>query len=667
MASPLNAVLCALIGIAFWTVLGYAIARHLLPRVLAIGAAPVIGWAVFSATTLPILTLLGFSARAVVSLAALCLAIAGIWLLRRPPRTASKPELSVKPWWFAAAGVVALAPALALLPKFSERGVHLAAPIFDHAKIAIIDAMTRQGLPPVNPVFGTAGAAGRLAYYYLWHFSAAELALPLRIGGWEADIGLTWFTAFASLLLMMALAVWLSKRGGAAILVVALAASASLREVLSIVFGNYELAPFLQSPTGLAGWLFQAAWVPQHLMSASCVIAAMLLLVHYAQRQNLGYVPTLALLVAAGFESSAFVGGVTFAIAAVVSAPLLFAAIETKRRLTAGLGLTASALIALCVAAPFIHDQFAMVAGREAGGAIGVHHFEVLGDMFPPTLRRILDAPAYWLILLPLEFPATFIAGALSLIVLLRRAAPGPERTAVQLFGVLAVTGLAISWLLVGTLGDNNDLGLRAILPAAVILIVAAAAGVVAAPPGRAARAAIAAAAFGGLILSLPDTAAMIYANWRGNAAADASVFAQAPELWSALRRYAPANARIANNPLYLQDLTPWPGNMSWALLADRNSCFAGREMAIPFAPLPPERREAINRQFIRVFAGQAAPADVGELATKYGCDVVVLVPQDGAWTQDPFAASAVYRLAESREGRWRIYAKSPPLAEGQK
>jgi hypothetical protein len=667
MASPLNAVLCALIGIAFWTVLGYAIARHLLPRVLAIGAAPVIGWAVFSATTLPILTLLGFSARAVVSLAALCLAIAGIWLLRRPPRTASKPELSVKPWWFAAAGVVALAPALALLPKFSERGVHLAAPIFDHAKIAIIDAMTRQGLPPVNPVFGTAGAAGRLAYYYLWHFSAAELALPLRIGGWEADIGLTWFTAFASLLLMMALAVWLSKRGGAAILVVALAASASLREVLSIVFGNYELAPFLQSPTGLAGWLFQAAWVPQHLMSASCVIAAMLLLVHYAQRQNLGYAPTLALLVAAGFESSAFVGGVTFAIAAVVSAPLLFAAIETKRRLTAGLGLTASALIALCVAAPFIHDQFAMVAGREAGGAIGVHHFEVLGDMFPPTLRRILDAPAYWLILLPLEFPATFIAGALSLIVLLRRAAPGPERTAVQLFGVLAVTGLAISWLLVSTLGDNNDLGLRAILPAAVILIVAAAAGVVAAPPGRAARAAIAAAAFGGLILSLPDTAAMIYANWRGNAAADASVFAQAPELWSALRRYAPANARIANNPLYLQDLTPWPGNMSWALLADRNSCFAGREMAIPFAPLPPERREAINRQFIRVFAGQAAPADVGELATKYGCDVVVLVPQDGAWTQDPFAASAVYRLAESREGRWRIYAKSPPLAEGQK
>ena len=53
-----------------------------------------------------------------------------------------------------------------------------------------------------------------------------------------------------------------------------------------------------------------------------------------------------------------------------------------------------------------------------------------------------------------------------------------------------------------------------------------------------------------------------------------------------------------------LQDLTPWPANMSWALLADRSSCFAGRELALAFAPLPPDRREAINAQFIRVFAG---------------------------------------------------------------
>jgi hypothetical protein len=661
MASPINAVLCALVGTAFWSALGYAIARHLLPRVLALGAAPVIGWAVFSAVSLPILTLIGFSPLAVFGLAALALLIAGIALRRRAVLAAPS---DLKAWTLAAATIaaatLALCPVLALLPKHSQDGVHLAAPIFDHAKIAIVDAMTRQGLPPVNPVFGEAGAggvAGRLAYYYLWHFSAAELALPLRVSGWEADIGLTWFTAFASLTLMMALAVWLSRRAGAAFLVVALAASASLRAVLSFFVGDYELEPFLQRPNGFAGWLFQSAWVPQHLMAASGAIVSMLLLAHYARRQQLAALVILALVVAGSFESSTFVGGVTFAIAAVASAPLLLSAIEPKRRAAAILGLALAAVLALGLAAPFIRDQFAFIAARGSGAAIGIDHFEVLGEMFPLTLRRILDLPAYWLILLPLEFPASFVAGAIALAAMLANRSANPEWKSARVLGVLAAAGLMISWLLVSRLADNNDLALRAILPAAMILIVFAAAGTLAVPR-RATRAAIAGFAFAGLALSLPDSAMMVYGNWRGIAAADAAVFAQAPDLWSAVRRNASADARIANNPLFLQDLTPWPANMSWALLADRSSCFAGRELAIPFVPLPAERRDAIDDSFVRVFAGRALPADVGELAAKYGCDVAVVVPQDGAWASDPFAASADYRLAESRDGRWRIYVR---------
>jgi hypothetical protein len=514
--------------------------------------------------------------------------------------------------------------------------------------------MTRQGVPPVNPVFGEFGAAGRLAYYYLWHFSAAELALPLHVSGWEADIGLTWFTAFASLTLMMGIAVWLSKRSGAAILVVVLAAGTSLRGMLGLLFGSYRLEPFLASPNGFAGWLFQSAWAPQHLMSASCVVAALLLVVHSAQRQSLARLVTLVLLVVAGFESSTYVGGVTFAIAVLAAAPVLFAGIEPSRRVRFASGLGAAAVLAVCLATPFIHDQFATVAARGGGSPIAVHHFEVLGDMFPAALRRVLDVPAYWLILLPLEFPAIYIAGAIALIVTLRALAPGPEKMAVAVFIALAGAGLVISWLLVGTLGDNNDLGLRAVLPAAMILIVGAAAGMMRVPR----RALIAATALGGLVLSLPGAAEMIHSNLAGTPAADGRIFAQTPELWAAVRRYAAPTARVANNPLYLQDLTPWPANMSWALLADRNSCFAGRELALALAPLPPNRREAINAQFVRVFAGQGSAGDVDDLAKKFGCDAVVVVPQDGAWTNDPFASNPDYRLAESREGRWRIYLK---------
>ena len=666
MASAINAGICALVAVAFYSTFGYAVARPLLPRVLALGTAPVLGWAVFSAASLPILSLLKFSPPAVIALAMLALAGARLYW-RLTPASSAGPI--VKPWLLAAAtfaaAILALAPALALLPKYSERGVQLAAPIFDHSKIAIIDAMTRQGLPPVNPVFGetdAAGTAARLVYYYLWHFSAAELALVLQpvlqMSGWDADIGLTWFTAFASLAVMMALAVWLSRRAGAALVVVALAASASLRGVISFFTANYELEPFLQRPSGFAGWLFQSAWVPQHLIAASAAIASMLLLVHYAQRPRLIYILILALVVAAGFESSAFVGGVTFAIAAVAASPFLFGAIEAKRRVGAILGLAAAGALALGIAAPFIADQLAFIAARGSVGAIGIEPFAVLGEMVPPTLRRILDLPAYWVILLPLEFPATFIAGVLAFWALLRLPESVPERTAIRVLAVFTAAGLMISWLLVSRLGENNDLALRAVLPAAMILIAIAAAGMLAAPQSGLRRA-IAAFAIAGLVLSLPDSVMMIYANWRGNPAGDEALFAQTPELWAAVRRHAPTGARVANNPLFLQDLTPWPSNMSWALLADRSSCFAGRELAIPFVPISPARREAINDQFIRVFAGAARPTDVGDLAGKYGCDVVVVVPQDGAWTNDPFASSADYRLAESRDDRWRIYVRA--------
>jgi len=266
----------------------------------------------------------------------------------------------------------------------------------------------------------------------------------------------------------------------------------------------------------------------------------------------------------------------------------------------------------------------------------------------------VLDVPAYWFILLPIEFPATFVAGLIALVVTQRTLAAGLEKTAVSIFIALAGAGLFVAWLLVSTLGDNNDLGLRAVLPAALVLIVGAAVGMMRVPY----RTLIAATALGGLVLSLPDTVAMVRSNVAGSPAADARTFAQAPELWAAVRRYAAPGMRVANNPLYLQDLTPWPANMSWALLADRSSCFAGREMALAFAPLPPDRREAINAQFIRVFAGQGSAGDVDAMATKFACDVVVLVPQDGAWNSDPFASSRDYRLAESRAGQWRIYVR---------
>jgi hypothetical protein len=652
MASPVNAALCALLAAVFWSLLGYAVCRRLMPRALAAGAAPVMGWAVHSAATLPLFALIGFSPAAVVAVAGLCM-IAAAASLRRATEHSTERAPAIPARAYAAAAVLALVPAVALLPKMSAAGVHLADPIFDHSKIAMIDAMARQGLPPVNPAFAAAGTPDGLPYYYLWHYSAAELALALRASGWEADIGLTWFTAFASLCLMMGLAVWVGQRSSAAGWAVALAGAASMRAVLGSIFGAYSLEPFLAPPTGFAGWLFQAAWAPQHVMAASCVVVALLLMASYAQRRRLAVLVALVLVVVAGFESSAYVGGIVFAIAALIATPVLLAGIEPARRIRFLAGLAVAAVLVLGLAAPFLRDQLGTVAAH-GGSPVIVRPFAVLGGLFPDGLRHILDLPAYWLILLPIEFPAVYVAGALALIVMLRSAAPAADKLVVATLACLAGAGLAASWLLASTLGDNNDLGLRAVLPALSVLTAAAAAGV----SLLSRRRLIAATAIGGLLLSLPDTAQMLRSNVLGTPAPDSDVFAQTPELWAEVRRYAPPNARVANNPLFLQDLTPWPANISWALLANRSSCFAGRELVLALAPVSPADREAVNAQFVRVFAGQGTAQDVNDMAKKYGCEAVVVVPQDGAWNNDPFAASSDYLLADNRDGRWRIYVR---------
>jgi hypothetical protein len=659
MASFVNAALCAVVATAFWSLLGYALGRHLLPRALTIGAAPALGWAVHSAAVLPFFGLIGFSPTAVIIVSGLCIAAAVASLALPAGKDDIVPTPTAPLWAYGAAALLALAPAAAIFPKFAPDAVYLASPIFDHSKIAIIDAMVRQGLPPVNPIFSEHGASGQLAYYYLWHFSAAELALPLGISGWEADIGLTWFTAFASLTLMMALAVWLGNDRRSAILVVVLATAASSRPALSWLSGAEDLMPFTAGSSGFAGWLFQSAWVPQHVIAASCVVTAMVLIAHYAERPSVLLLLTIALTVVAGFESSTYVGGVTFALAAMAAAPILLAKIERGRRLRFVGAMAVAIVVVACFAAPFVLDQLATVAARHDPTPVVVHPFEVLGDMFPDKLRRILDLPAYWLIELPVEFPATYLPGVMAFRVLLRGSASPRPRTAIAVLACLAFASLAASWLLQSTVGNNNDLALRAVLPAAMILIAVTAAGIVNSIVRSSRRILIGAIALTGLLLSLPNTIYLVRSDVAGTAVQDGKAFAQTPALWAAVRRFAPPTARVANNPLFLQDLTPWPVNMSWALLANRSSCFAGDELAIAFAPLPADRREAISEQFIRVFAGKGAADDVSDMANTYGCDVVVVVPQDGAWNNDPFAASSYYRLAENREGRWRIYTLS--------
>jgi hypothetical protein len=659
MASTFGALVCATTATLLWTFLGLPIARRLVPHSLALPLAPALGWAVHGAAALPIFFLVGFSKATLLALTGLAffVAIAALVLQGRAPEQ-NAPPIHIPLWALAAAALLACGPAAAVLPKLTGDGIALAAPIFDHAKVAMIDEMVRLGVPPGNPFFGETGESTRLAYYFLWHFSAAELAMLTGMSGWEADIGLTWFTAFASLALMMGFAAWLSGRVAAALWVLPLSLAGSLRPILALVFDGETLNSLIRPATGFGGWLFQSAWAPQHLASVSCVVIAVFLMSQMAQRRSPLLLVTFVLVVVAGFESSAWVGGVTFAVIAFVVGLLLLILAEPSQRLPFLASSAAAAALAVVLAAPLLRDQLAAMVSTGGFSPISIRPYGVLGALLPENARHWLDLPAYWLVQLGVEFPAVYPAG---LVVMAATVASGnldPERRPVaQALAVMALASLLVAWLLVSNLANNNDLGWRAALAGVVILIIFAAVGLSAwLTAGRRIAAALAIAA---LLVSLFEGGQLIQENFTGRVGSFSKVFATTPAMWEAVRKHSAPDDRVGNNPLFLQDATPWPVNLSWALLSNRRSCFAGRELALVYAGLSRTRMEEIDAQFIRVFKGGGSADDIRDLAVQFGCRVVVVTAQDGAWTRDPFANSPYYRLVESKADAWRIYKGS--------
>ncbi len=650
MPSLPEVVICALAALAIHFCVGLPFARRLVGTGrLAWALAPALGWAVFSALALPILTATEFS-RTNVTMLCSAAAFGGLVLSRRGPALRDSRR-AVPIWVFVAAAMVAILPTLGVYPKLSGGGLVLAAPMFDHSKIAIIDDIVRSGLPPGNPFYGGADAPPYLSYYYLWHFSAAVFAALTGAGGWAADIALTWFTAFASLSLMMGLAVGISGRRLAALLVLMLSLAASLGPVLHVIFFPADfLGRALSQTEPPKSWLFQATWVPQHLASAECVVLAMLIL--SCLRWPL--VPLLAIVAASGFESSAWVGGVIFGAGALtMGAAMLLGAAGARQRFVLVLQASAAALLATAIAYPFLHDEFAATTARHLGLPIALVPYKVLGSLFAEPVRRVLDLPAYWVILLTVAFPAIYFAGGGAMFGALRdRKKPPAEWRLVIALAVLTGASLGVPWLFASTIA-NNDLGWRGVLPGILVLTIFAAAGLsrwLAMAPKRAV------AALACLALGIPGGLGLIADNAVGLKLASSSAFAETPEMWAALRRHTAPDERVANNPLFFADTVQWPVNISWALFADRRSCFAGWNLARAFVPLPEPELDRLEALFDRVFAGDGSPQDVDEIATRYGCRVFVLTARDGAWNHDPFAGNPRFRLVEAQAQQWRIY-----------
>ena len=662
MASTSNAVLCALVALVFWTAVGVPITRRLLAPPLALAFAPLCGWAVHSVVALLVFFIVPFSAATIAAVAGVVLAAS--WLGVRGPSVhdgATDAATRISPWAWTAALLLSLAVAVAIVPKTVGDAVVLAVQAFDHAKVSMVDEMARLGLPPGNPYFANDGGTGRLSYYYLLHFGDAQLSRLLGVSGWEADIATTFFAAFTSLAAMMGLAVAFSGRPAASLWVVALAATSSSRTLLVWLFGGPTVDAWLPTPGGMGGWLFQSSWVPQHLISTTCVLLSVLLLHRLAIRPRALAVGVLALVIAAGFESSTWVGGIVFALACLVLVPwtVWHAPSAERWRVVVALGVTAALTLA-CVAR-FLVDQMATAAVRGNHTPIVVRALGVFGPAVPDGVRTLVDPSGFWLVLLPVEYTAVFVLGMIAAGLALRGSLQRGRRgtgaaAALPAFAMLALVSLAASWLLVSTFADNNDLGWRAMLLASTALIVLAATRLAAWSRDRR-RVAVAVAALL-IALGLPEAGLQVRRNVDGNDQPDGRAFARMPAVWAKVREIAGSDERVASNPHALGRLTPWAVNIGWSLLANRRSCYAGWELAQVFTAVPHDRLRRIDEQFVRVFDGTGTRSDVLHLASVYDCTVAVVLREDGAWERDPFRASGVYTLVDEAPDRWRIYRR---------
>jgi hypothetical protein len=618
----------------FFTGLGLPFARALAPRGLpAIALAPTLGWAGFSVLALPILSATGFSVLSCWGLALLAAALATwVWQRKRLAATADLPV-----WSIGLAVVMGVIPLMAIMPKTTADGLLLAPPMFDHVKIAVVDAILRSGLPVPNPFYGP-GGRGLFAYYYLWHFSAALVARLSGAAGWTGEAAMTGFTASASLLLAAGLARALGGRSFALILSFLLCLPGSLRPVLAWLAGPLGSNPFIPRKSDLGGWLNQSAWVPQHLASTCCVVVAALLLVRLTETGGLG------VSIALGLAVSGTMLGLW----------LLWRLPAARRR-----GFILATLPALLVAgrliAPFVAEQQHLLALRQAGPAVAFLPYPTFGRLVPPALRAALDLPGFWLVMLPFAFPALAPLAALaacrpSLLLL----SPQARKLAMPA-AILAMGSLGTAWLLRSTI-ENNDLGWRVVLPA--LLVLPGFAGCLA-ERLLAARAWLLLAFACLALLGLPEAATMLAEYGGGIKPGDPAAFVQTAPAWQALRRLSAPEDRVASNPDLAAAATFWPVNPVWALLSDRPSCYAGRQSVVAYGPLTRPQLDAIDQRFARVFSGHPAAGDVADMARKDDCRFALVTRQDGAWLANAFVASPDYERVAEGDG-WRLYQRRP-------
>jgi hypothetical protein len=577
-----------------------------------------------------------------------------------------------------------------VFPAVRNNGLFVNEMLFDHTKVAIGDAMVRQGFPVINPFYVPGGKHVLLTYYYLWHFLASQARVLVGVDGWPADVAMTAYTSFAAAGLIVALAVQLSGRAAAGLLVLLIASITQIADpLLPIIFPSYHRWGTTKALL-LPIWL-QCTWVPQHVMSACAVVLGLVLLADIAQTPDPpnGAVGRATRAAALGLFCSAAAGSSFWigAVALTCAQPMILLALRTaqldRARWLAILKTAAwSVPIALVVFAPILYPQIVSPKPQRQPIVLAIWPATVwpsiaaASNWFTRFAAGAEQIALFWLVYLPLTLGVCVVVGLPALLARPGNPAIGP-RTLRSLAGFCGAGFLLVAQFIKSRV-VYDDLGWRAPIVSMMLLAPWAAAALLELtapgpiPASWNARALIVrwrvltvSLAWAVLILGLISTALFYHTPlWRGPAprqlAARHDLLLQ-QRAWRDVRRFAGPADLVQSNPDGFIVIGVQPGQLTQALFSDRPTAYGGLNGVRTFAyAYDPKQRQNDYLRLRRIFAGQPIALDIPYLHNVLGVKVVLVNRIDGLWTSAALQQSGLYRLALQRP-YYRIYVARRP------
>jgi len=536
-----------------------------------------------------------------------------------------------------------------IVPIEINGGYYFGSAIYDHVKLALVQSIATDGLPPHNPWLVVAGKPLAVVYYYGFHALAAQLSMLFGISAYTAEASSTAFVAVISLLLLAAFTLKLSGKYISLLFFFIVVCLNSTLNYLSNLLPSAVTHLCTNPAMGFWPIINNYVWSPQHNIAATIVVFALylftLLLKEEKRFERTELAIYIGLLCCAAFLTSIYAGAVACLIFAVIF--LCFCVIDKNLRkdFSHNIGyICMAAFIALVLSAKFF--SYLLASGIE-NSILGFGVLPVYKTAITGVVSFVFCWLHFYIITLSWRQGLVYTLGLVAIFV----PCVLPAKNRFVQFGKIIVFGTFASIFFVHTNFYSNDFGWRVVNAGILFLAIFSSLlatkvyGVYISNKSRKVK------CLAGMflcllaiysVLSLPtffnDTI-----GFKINYPKERVVFAKAAKAWEVVREHTDKKDIVLSNPNGFCNLCSvglknerYSTNIFFALFAQRYSAIGDYNFAISYSNY--YSAEKVKRCFdkvVKIFEGNPAKEDADYLADTLKVNAIVVTPKDGLWISD--------------------------------